>query len=180
MEEQESVAAYKRPKYDRKPKRAHAADRRLASRIDQNGGLNERQRRFVTEYIVCADATKAALAAGYSGSTAAKTGNGLLRNPLIAAEIEKFHKRAAVKAQVKADDVINELAKVAFDPEISQVKVRALELLGKHLQLFVEKVELKVDALTPEERAARAAALIATARNRLLSSGEPEGGEGEE
>jgi len=101
----------------------------------------------------------------------------MLRIPAIAEAVQKSQAKVLERLSVKAEDVVSELAKVAFAEEVSPVKVRALELLGKHLQLFVERVDLRVDAMTPEERAARAAALLATARVRLLASG-GDGGEG--
>lgn len=102
-----------------------------------------------------------------------------MREPDVASAIEAGRAKVLGKLEVKAETVLGELAKVAFEADVSPVKVRALELLGKHLQLFVERVDLKVDALSPEERAARAAALLATARERLLASGQADD-EGEE
>lgn len=142
-------------------------------------GLSTQQQRFVAEYVANGGhAGKAALAAGYSPATASKQGPRLTRTPLVREAIKAQQAKVVKKLEIKAEDVLGELAKVAFDVELSPLKVRALELLGKHLQLFVERVDLKVDALTPEERAARAAALIATARNRLLGGGldDDEGG----
>lgn len=141
-------------------------------------GLTERRRLFVAEYLANnGHATKAAIAAGYSERSAPVQAARIIREPAVAAAIEAGRAKVLSKLEVKAESVIAELAKVAFDEEVSPVKVRALELLGKHLQLFVERVDLKVDAMTPEERAARAAALIATARGRLLSAGDGEGSE---
>jgi phage terminase small subunit len=42
----------------------------------------------------------------------------------------------------------------------TQEKVRALELLGKHLGMFIERHEVKVGNLSPQQRAARVAALL--------------------
>lgn len=137
------------------------------------GELNARQQRFVAEYLANGGhAGKAALAAGYSAAEAAKHGSRLARTPKVRAAIDAGATRSLERLHVKADDVLAELAKVAFADDVSPVKVRALELLGKHHQLFVERVDLRVDALSPAERAARAAALLATARERLLSSGD--------
>lgn len=134
-------------------------------------GLSERRERFVAEYLASGKATQAAIAAGYAEANAPFQASRLLREPAVAAAIEARRAKVLGKLEVKAETVLGELAKVAFDPETSAMKVRALELLGKHLQLFVEKVDLRVDAMTPEERAARAAALLATARSRLLGGG---------
>lgn len=170
-DEEVPVSPYRLPKYERKGSRLTKRSKRVESNESRNNGLSEKQVRFINEYVSCGDATKAATAAGYSETNAKRIGSQLLHHALVAAEVDKFHRRAAMKAQIKADDVIAELGKVAFDENFTPTKVRALELLGKHLQLFTERVELKVEAMSPEERAARAAALIATARNRLLSAG---------
>lgn len=133
--------------------------------------MSEQRHRFVVEYLASGNGTKAAIAAGFSEKSAAFQGSRLLREPAIVEAIAAGRAKVLAKIEVKAENVLAELAKVAFDDEVSAIKVRALELLGKHLQLFVEKIDLKVDAMTPEERAARAAALIATARSRLIGSG---------
>lgn len=134
--------------------------------------MTEQRRRFVAEYLARGgNATAAAVAAGYSEGSAAMQASRLIREPAVAAAIAAGRAKVLGRLEVKAETVLSELAKVAFEEEASPVKVRALELLGKHLQLFVERVDLKVDALSPEERAARAAALLATARERLLAAG---------
>lgn len=155
--------ASKKPKPDR-PKRPRA-------------DLTAREKRFVAEYVASNNATAAARAAGYAESCAMQYGTRLTKKANVAAAIEAARSRTLQRLQVKADDVLAELAKVAFDAELSAFKVRALELLGKHHQLFVERVDLRVDAMKPEERAARAAALLATARDRLLGSGDGGGDE---
>jgi phage terminase small subunit len=45
-------------------------------------------------------------------------------------------------------------------------KIKALELLGKHLKLFTDVLEAKVEAFTEEEREARVAELLERARAR--------------
>lgn len=47
--------------------------------------LTPRQRRFVEEYLSCADAEEAALSAGYAPGTAAAQGARLLRDPRVQA-----------------------------------------------------------------------------------------------
>lgn len=135
------------------------------------GKLSELQHRFVAELTAGKTGREAAIAAGYSEKAAPAIASRLLRDPAVAEAVAEKRAKVLGKLEVKAERVLEELATVAFAEEVSPVKVRALELLGKHLQLFVERVEMKVDALSPEERAARAAALLATARSRLLGSG---------
>ena len=79
--------------------------------------MTPRQHRFVEEYLVDLNATQAARRAGYSAKSAAGRGSRLLRNPAVAAAIEKAQDQRAARTQVSADRVVTELAKVAFgDP----------------------------------------------------------------
>ncbi len=79
--------------------------------------MTPRQRRFVEEYLVDLNATRAAKRAGYSARSARYTGYKLLQNPAVAAAVAKAQGRRAARTQVSADRVVTELAKVAFgDP----------------------------------------------------------------
>ena len=108
-------------------------------------GLNTKQIIFVHEYLIDKNATRAAKAAGYSAKTAYKIGSENLRKPKIQKAIELGLKAQTDKADVSADRVLQELATIAFsewpDHNVSG-KLRALELLGKHLGLFTNKVEV--------------------------------------
>ncbi len=79
--------------------------------------MTPRQRRFVQEYLIDLNATQAATRAGYSAKSAASRGCRLLRNPAVAAAIEKAQAKRAQRTRVSADRVVTEIAKVAFgDP----------------------------------------------------------------
>jgi hypothetical protein len=65
--------------------------------------LNPRQLKFVLAFVETGNATEAAKRAGYSGKTAALQGHALLRNPKVAAEIEKRQARELVKLQERAE-----------------------------------------------------------------------------
>ena len=107
--------------------------------------LNAKQSLFVQEYLIDKNATRAAKAAGYSAKSAYSVGHENLRKPDIKKAIELGLKAQADKADVSADRVLQELAAIAFsewpDHNVSG-KLRALELLGKHLGLFTNKVEV--------------------------------------
>lgn len=104
-------------------------------------GLTERQARFAAEYPVDGDPEAAARRAGYRERTAGSVGRRLL---------EKEEVRAAIRAAeedrtgITPDRVAAELASVAFreagDGSGAELKyaskLRALELLGKHLGMF--------------------------------------------
>jgi len=76
--------------------------------------LNTKQRIFVNEYIVDFNATQAAIRAGYAEKTAHVTGPRLLANVRVAPEIDKAIAKRENRVTVTQDDVIRELAMIAF------------------------------------------------------------------
>jgi phage terminase small subunit len=151
-----------------------------------------RRQKFITEYLVDRNATKAAQRAGYSEKTAYSHGQRLLKIVEIKKEIDRLIAEQTQRTLVTADKVIKELAYIAFSDvrklyddngELKDIKklplgtahaiasvetgelfegvgrdrrqvgvtktvklwnkVGALELLGKHLKLFTEVVEIE-------------------------------------
>ena len=79
--------------------------------------LNDRQCRFVAEYLVDLNATQAAIRSGYSAATANQIGARLLANVKVAAAIAEAQAARSRRTEVTADRVVLELARVAFgDP----------------------------------------------------------------
>lgn len=76
--------------------------------------LNKKQQRFVNEYIVDLNATKSAIRSGYSEKTAAVQGCQLLKLPKISAAIQRAMDERAGRLQITQDNVLQELAKLAF------------------------------------------------------------------
>ena len=76
--------------------------------------LRPKQQRFVQEYMIDLNGTRAAIRAGYSPRTAASIANENLRKPEIAAAIDAARTEMQVRTEVTADRVIQELAKIAF------------------------------------------------------------------
>ena len=76
--------------------------------------LRARQLRFVDEYLIDCNATRAAIAAGYTKRTASQAGHEVLRNPKVAAELSRRQKLLAARHEVTADNVISELGKLGF------------------------------------------------------------------
>jgi phage terminase small subunit len=80
-------------------------------------GFTKKQELFIAEYLIGFNATRAAIAAGYSRKGAEVTASQLLRNPKVAAEIEKKFGKRLDKLEITADKVLKEIAKIAFfDP----------------------------------------------------------------
>lgn len=106
--------------------------------------LTEKQKRFCEEYLIDLNATQAYIRAGYSAKkkdTARVESSKLLTKPNIQNYISELQKFQSERTGITADNVLKELQKVAFaDADISgKEKIKALELLGKHLGLFAEQ-----------------------------------------
>ena len=71
------------------------------------------RQRFVEEYLVDLNATKAAERAGYSVRTAKSQGSRLLRDPKIKAAIEAAQRAQVKRIRMSADDVLVGLAEIA-------------------------------------------------------------------
>lgn len=131
-------------------------------------GLTVRQHQFISEYLVCRNAKQAALAAGYSAKTAGAIGHSILSNPLVKAKIDERTQDLKRKSGVDAEWVIGQLMAVAGQEDVAQsTKVRALELLAKHLGMLEDRVTVKTDGLSSEQRAERVVMLLERARSRV-------------
>lgn len=108
-----------------------------------------RQQRFVEEYMVSMDAGEAYQKAfEYKGKNQYSLGYALLQNSVVRKLIDKATAERSKRTAVDADFVLGELVKVAkktlVDDDIKAVdKLRALEMLGKNLKLFSDKVEVE-------------------------------------
>lgn len=114
--------------------------------------LTQKQERFVQEYLVDLNATAAAKRAGYSAKNAGKIGPELLGKTRISAAIQKAMQARSDRTEVTQDYVINKLKEItdkdASDAQDSDLKysskIKALELLGKHLGAW-DAPEKKLD-----------------------------------
>lgn len=77
--------------------------------------LTPKQQRFVEEYLIDLNATQAAIRAGYSEKTARSVGAENLTKPYIQEAIQKSMDDRSKRTGIKADDVLKELAHIAFD-----------------------------------------------------------------
>ncbi|MDO9859038.1 terminase small subunit, partial [Glaesserella parasuis] len=134
--------------------------------------LTDKQQRFVEEYLIDLNATQAAIRAGYSEKTARSIGQRLLTFVDIQEAIQEAQNKRAERVNVTQDDVLKglleiismstgkqkitetelskvdgsivpmDVEKVCFEPHAAN---KALELLGKHLGMFKDKVEVSAD-----------------------------------
>jgi phage terminase small subunit len=169
----------------------------MARKIN-NRSLNERQSRFVDEYLKDLNATQAYIRSGYAKEGAAPSAAKLLTNTKIAEEVSRRRKIQGSQLSISAERIMNEIAKVAFGSlgdiitihadgsasfnladatpdhiaalssyqveefmdgggddarpvrrmKITQHdKLKALELAGRHLGMWNDKIKLDVDTL---------------------------------
>lgn len=82
--------------------------------MSKGGKLNDKQQRFVEEYLIDLNATKAAIRSGYSEKTARSIASELLTNPNIEEAVAVGRKRLSEATAVTAEAVVNELRKLGF------------------------------------------------------------------
>lgn len=115
--------------------------------------LTAKQERFCTEYIIDLNATQAAIRAGYSSKTANRIASENLSKPDIQRKIQELQQERAERTEITQDRVLKELAGIGFAP-ITKGKIKAadktkaLELLGRHLGMFTDKLQIEGDIKT--------------------------------
>ena len=99
-------------------------------------------------------ATQAAIRAGYSERTARSVGSENLTKPDIQARIAELQAERSKRTDIKADDVLRRLIREADAGDMNEpnaARIRAVELLGKHLGLFVDRKIIGIRALPLED-----------------------------
>ena len=86
--------------------------------MENKDGLTEKQKRFVSEYLVDLNATQAAIRAGYSAKTAGSQAFDLLKKPEIQEAVQAGQKKLSERTGITQERVLAEYAKIAFfDPK---------------------------------------------------------------
>ncbi len=106
--------------------------------------LTPKQQKFISEYLVDLNATQAAIRAGYSKKNADKIGSELLGKTRVAEAIKKKREKLEEKTGITQEWVLKELKNqyeranevAEFNPSL-----KSLELLGKYLGMFKDKLE---------------------------------------
>lgn len=133
--------------------------------------LTPKQKMFVKEYLVDLNATQAYLRCGYkckNEKVASVMASRLLANDKVARAIEEAKQKRSEKLELSAEWVLENLKNIAvrcqqaepvmaFDYQARQMTEtgeysfdskganRALELIGKHLGMFTDKVDLNAN-----------------------------------
>lgn len=76
--------------------------------------LTAKQARFVAEYLVDANATRAAIRAGYSEKSAGDYACQLLRKTQVREAVNEQRRAQAARTRITADRVLHELARIGF------------------------------------------------------------------
>lgn len=129
--------------------------------------LTPKQKAFADEYLICANATKAAKKAGYSERTAYRTGADNLKNPHVLEYIQKRQKQVEDARIAKISEVLQFLTSTMrgevkdqfeLDPALSDRINAAKELLkrdvdDRKMDIELMRLEAQTKDNTPEEKA---------------------------
>lgn len=157
--------------------------------------LTPKQERFVAEYLIDLNATQAAIRAGYSAKTAQEQSSRLLSKDIVASAVAARQSKVADKLEISHEWVLSKLvenidramqAAAVLDNDgkptgeykyDGSVANRALELVGKHIGMFIDRSEVgkpgEFDNLNIDQKRERA---IAIARELGLSNFSPTAG----
>ena len=113
--------------------------------------LNRRQQIFVSEYLTDFDASRAAVAAGYSKKSARAIGSENLTKPNIKAAIDAAIEERKARLDISAQAVIQELALIGFAnmadfiaiDECGAIRALSLDTLAEGKSRVIKKVREK-------------------------------------
>lgn len=130
----------------------------LAIRGSDLDKFTDRERRFVFEYLIDLNGTRAARAAGYSHKTAPVMASKLLNKPHIRRYIGKQERLKAEDAQVRKEDLIQELVYQSFrdvvdlcDPETGHIVLDDLRKLPPHIRKCIDGIKVKSRSIETEK-----------------------------
>lgn len=107
--------------------------------------LSDNEARFVQEYMVDLSQMNAVIRSGNKSKNPRQIGWQLMQRAHVRAAIEAEMKKLADSLQISAKSVLWDIQRVATKAEEDgdlSTALKGRELLGKHLKLFTDKVEL--------------------------------------
>jgi phage terminase small subunit len=128
------------------PRQTSTLSSTARARASTRTEMTARERLFVAELLKDVGAPGAAAArAGYSERTASKIAHELMQRPVVKAAVEKGMQALAKTAGVDAAKVMQALERLADKAENAgefTPALRSWELMGKHIGMFRDKVEV--------------------------------------
>ena len=135
--------------------------------------LNRRQSLFVAEYLKDLNASAAARRAGYREKSAFRCGVENMQKPAITDAIAAAMQERSERVQITADKVLTDIEAIKVDAmreasdkdgNLAMVNhaaaLKACELQGRHLQMFVDRVAMTIEQVPDEEIDGRIAELV--------------------
>ena len=109
--------------------------------------LTDKQKRFADENLIDLNATKAYQKVyRCKESTAMVNASKLLSNAKMSAYLQNKRERLTTKAEWTIEEILRDIKAIATDPEAKRFeKLKALELGGKHLGMFTDKLQIEGD-----------------------------------
>ena len=104
--------------------------------------LNPKQKRFCEEYILDLNATQAYIRAGYSERSADKLSTRMMGYDGIKEYIAFLQRERAERTKVTLDSVVFRIDDIANDTEEDNTKLKALDMLMKHLGGYIADKEV--------------------------------------
>lgn len=146
-EQKEFVENYQsRTEYRPEPKRLIKALSQPEDRLQQalEDAMTIRQRAYCREYVLDFKIREAAIRAGYTTKSAHLTGYNLMQYRSIRKLIDIYTESNATKiTSIDPEWVINKVTEiVTMDTAKDSDKLRGLELLARHLGMFIERTEI--------------------------------------
>lgn len=125
--------------------------------------LTEKQKRFADEYMIDLNGTQAAIRAGYSAKTAMEQGSRLLSNVKVQEYLSESRQKVSEKLELSHEWVLTRLKEISDRCMVAEPVMvkgedgqmvesgeyrfdssganKSTELIGKHLGMFVTKME---------------------------------------
>lgn len=105
--------------------------------------MTGKQQRFCDEYLIDCNATRAAIAAGYSKQTAYSQGQRLLKNVEIKNYIAHQQEERSRQSLLTFEERQRILAEIAKDPNSNKSdRIKALDVYNKMTGAYVERVQM--------------------------------------
>lgn len=111
--------------------------------------MNDKQKRFVSEYLIDCNATRAYVAAGYSPKLANTNASKILQNTLVAAAIKEAQDTTAKKLEVTREELIQDLMDIKNDNkhDLPMIAIKSIEVISK-MAGFNSPIEIKSEGIT--------------------------------